>query len=239
MAGKNNKPGGGNTPIPGQPSMPKTGGQLNQQIQNQLSSAGSNVNYREASALAGKLGVTVDRVYNQTAKTGQNAVAGSFAANANYIPSAQLKVSSPLTPDYAAQAAVNAKAQLDASRNPGDANADPNAAVPQFDWDAWNAQMMAQQAAIWESMDAMNSDFMRKQQDWFTQREQMTGAPATRGNTISSSLPADKASVKRKKRTTATSTNAAATGLNTSSSGSSVSLGGGQANSGGLSIGKG
>lgn len=211
----------------------------NQKIQQAISGSGNNLNYREASSVAQTLGVSVDRVYNQTAKTGQNAVAGSFAANANYIPSNQLKVASPLTPDYAAQAAVNAKAQLDAARTPADPNADPNAVIPQFDWDAWNAQMMAQQAAIWESMDAMNSEFMRKQQDWFAQREQLTGTQVSRGSAITSSLPGDKASVKRKKRTTATSTNAAANGLNTSSSGNSVSLGGGQTNSGGLSIGKG
>lgn len=212
----------------------------NQKIQQAISGAGNNLNYREATAVAQNLGVTVDRVYNQTAKTGQNAVAGSFAANANYIPSSQLKVASPLTADYASQAAINAKAQLDAARNPGDANGDPNASpVPQFDWNAWNAEMIAQQAAIWESMDAMNSEFMRKQQDWFAQREQLTGMQASRGSTLASSLPTDKAAVKRKKRTTATSTNAAANGLNTSSSGSSVSLGGGQVNGGGLSIGKG
>ena len=212
----------------------------NQRIQNQISSAGRTVDYKEASAVAQKLGVSVDRVYNQTAKTGQNVRAGAAAANAGYVPTSQLKVGSPIAATYVTQSAANAKAKLEeanaAAAAAGASNGDGTQAVPQFDWEAWNAQMMSQQAAIWESMDAMNAEFMRKQEDWFNQREMQAGSQS-RGSAINSGMPADKAAVKRKKRTTST---ASATGLNTSQSGNALSLGGGaSAGAGGLSIGKG
>jgi hypothetical protein len=211
----------------------------NERIQNQISSAGRTVDYKEASAVAQKLGVSVDRVYNQTAKTGQTARAGAAAANAGYLPSSQLKVGSPLVSTYAQQASINAQAQIDqanaaaAAAAGGGGGGYGSQAIPQFDWEAWNAQMMSQQAAIWESMDAMNAEFMTKQQEWLAQQSAIGGQQG-RANAMASGVPADKATVKRKKRT------AAATGLNTSSSNTSLSLGGGSAGGGGgLSIGGG
>ena len=172
----------------------------NKKIQNQLKKAGAGVNYKEASAVATKLGVSVDRVYNQTAKTGQSTKAGAAAANAGYVPTSQLKVSSPITASYAQQAAANAQAQVAAaSAAPAGAGSQAPAA-PEFDWNAWNAQMMAQQAAIWESMDAMNAEFMQRQQDWLSQMDK-TPQTQTRNSIFGGSLPADKATVKRKKPT--------------------------------------
>lgn len=214
----------------------------NKRIQNQLKSAGNNVNFKEASAIANKLGVSVDRVYNQTAKTGQNAVAGAAAANAGYVPTPQLKIESPVTRSYVAQVATNTAAQAQQSQ-PAPAPNEPTqqepaqqSAVPEFDWQAWNAQMMAQQAAIWESMDAMNAEFIRKQEDWFAQRDALT-AKGRNAAGQTTGLPADTASVRRQKRTNKSTTNATATGLNTSTTANSLSLGGSTA--GGLSIGKG
>lgn len=218
-------------------SQTATGNSTNQAIQKQLASAGAGVNYMEASAIAQNLGVSVDRVYNQTAKTGQNAVAGGAAANAGYVPTSQLKVSSPITVGYVQQASANAQAQVDAANaaaSPASGNNTQAPVVPEFDWNAWNAQMMAQQAAIWESMDAMNTEFMRKQEDWFAQRDTLAGSQGNRSTIMTGGVPADKAAVKRKKRTTST---ASATGLNTSSTGATLSLGGAPAG-GGLSIGK-
>jgi hypothetical protein len=213
----------------------------NQKIQNQISSAGRTVDYKEASAVAQKLGVSVDRVYNQTAKTGQTARAGAAAANAGYIPTSQLKVGSPIVSTYAQQAATNAQTKIDqanaaaAAATAGAANGDGSQVVPQFDWQAWNAQMMSQQAAIWESMDAMNAEFMRKQEDYFAQRDALATTQGNRSTIMTGGVPADKAAVKRKKRTTST---AGATGLNTSSTGNTLSLGGGASAGGGLAIGK-
>lgn len=207
----------------------------NKKIQNQLKSAGAGVNYKEASAVAAKLGVSVDRVYNQTAKTGQKAIAGGAAANAGYVPTSQLKVSSPLTAGYVRQAADNAQAQVDAVNAAPTDNGTQAPAAPEFDWNAWNAQMMAQQAAIWESMDAMNAEFMQRQQDWLSQMDK-TPQTQPRNSIFGGSLPADKASVKRQKRTRQSSTTK--TGLNASPASGGLSLGG-QASAGGLSIGKG
>ena len=217
----------------------------NQRIQNQISSAGRTVDYKEASAVAQKLGVSVDRVYNQTANTGQVARAGAAAANAGYIPTSQLKVGSPIVSTYAQQAATNAQTKIDEANAAAAAAAaaaggaggggDGSQVVPQFDWQAWNAQMMSQQAAIWESMDAMNAEFMRKQEDYFAQRDALATTQGNRSTIMTGGVPADKAAVKRKKRTTST---AGATGLNTSSTGNTLSLGGGASAGGGLAIGK-
>lgn len=211
------------------------GNATNQAIQRQLGSVGQGVNYMEASAIAQKLGVSVDRVYNQTAKTGQNAIAGGAAANAGYIPTSQLKVSSPITAGYAQQAAANAQAQLAAANAAPAGDGSQAPVVPEFDWNAWNAQMMAQQAAIWESMDAMNAEFMQRQQDWLSQMDK-TPQTQVRNSILGGSLPADKAAIKRQKRTRQSSTTK--TGLNTSPASGGLSLGG-QASAGGLSIGKG
>lgn len=218
---RSNNKGGGNT--------------VNQQIQKQISRLGDNLNYREASAVAERLGVSVDRVYNQTQRTGQSAVAGTFAANAGYAPTTQLKVRSPITSDYVRQVATNAAAS--GAQPEGSPNDSAQQSTPQFDWQAWNSQMMAQQAAIWESMDQMNSEFLRKQEEYFAQKD--TQNQQFRGLNVSGGLPADKAAVRRKKRTTATSSSATSTGLNTSTSGNALSLGGAQAAGTGLSIGKG
>jgi hypothetical protein len=223
----NNKPSGGN----GGNAKP-----LNQVIQNKISDAGRTVDYKEASAVAQKLGVSVDRVYNQTAKTGQTARAGAAAANAGYLPSSNLKVDNPIVSTYVQQAAFNAQSQVDQAAAAAAANnGAASTPVPEFDWQSWNAQMMAQQAAIWESMDAMNAEFMRKQEEWMAQRQGQEGMPS-RNNLVNNALPSDKATVKRKKRVKS----AASTGLNTpSTSGNTLSLGGGDGPAGGLSIGRG
>ena len=200
----------------------------NKKIQNALSSAGKTVSYKEAAKVAAKLGVSVDRVYNQTAKTGQVAKAGAAAANAGYTPGENLKVNNP--GDFAA-----AQAQSQAA---GTVN-DDGTVAPEFDWEAWNNEMASQQAAIWASMDAMNSEFMRQQQEWMAQQQQIPTAATRSGGGTGGFGGADPSQVKRKKTTKKTvasgSTN---TGLGIGNSGGGgVSLGGFSA--GGLSIGKG
>lgn len=227
------------------------GNSTNRQIQQSLSTAGRNVNYKEASAVAAKTGVSVDRVYSQTARTGQGAVAGGAAANAGYIPGGG-KVAPRILPGYITQSAANSRAAYDkyvadqeaaaAAKANGGLNPDGTEYVaPEFDWQAWNAQMMAQQAAVWESMDAMNSEFLTQQQAWL---EQQRSAPMIKGQGQfgGSGNSADPAAVKRKKRTKSNSGIKTNTGLSTGSAGgaagSGLSLGG--ANGGnGLSIGKG
>jgi hypothetical protein len=216
------------------------GNSTNQAIQKQLASAGSGVNYKEAASVAQKLGVSVDRVFNQTARTGQTARAGAAAANAGYVPSSQLKVNSPITARYAQQVAANAQARLDAAAAAGTSiNPDgtQDGYLPEFDWEAWNAEMMAQQAAIWESMDAMNAEFMQRQQDWLAQMDRTPQTQFRSGSAFNNLIPADKAQVKRQKRARQSSTTR--TGLNTAPSTGNLSLGGASSNAGGLSIGKG
>ena len=230
-------------PKPPKPAPKPSGNQTNKKIQNNLRSAGKQVSYKEAAAVAEKLGVSVDRVYNQTAKTGQNAKAGAAAANAGYTPSDQLKVKNPITTGYIGQATANYQQDFAAaqaqSQAAGTVN-DDGTVVPEFDWEAWNTEMASQQAAIWASMDAMNSEFMRQQQEWMAQQQQQTPtATARSGGVIGGFGGADQAQVKRKKKQKKTvasgSTN---TGLGIGNSGSGgVSLGGSSA--GGLSIGKG
>lgn len=204
----------------------------NQKIQNQISSAGQNVNYKEASAVAQKLGVTVDRVYNQTAKTGQGAVAGAAAANAGYVPTSQLKVSNPISGGYINQTLQNNQTKLDELKAAaGDqTNPPPNdSTVPTFDWDAWNAQMSQQQAAIWASMDAMNAQFLQQQQAWMESQKAAQQQVAARGTNSFSSLgsSSDQAQVKRQKaKKRSASTTNPALGIGSGGSGSGVSLGG-------------
>lgn len=217
----------------------------NQKIQNQISSAGKNVSYKEASAVAQKLGVTVDRVYNQTAKTGQGAVAGAAAANAGYVPTDQLKVSNPVSPGYISAAVKNATATSPGGftlnsgnespgNSPGLIGSNPgvqpsNAApVPQFDWDAWNAQMSQQQAAIWASMDAMNAQFLQQQQAWMESQKSQQQVPARGVNTFGSlGSSSDKAQVKRQKaKKRSASTTNPVLGIGSGGAGSGVSLGG-------------
>jgi hypothetical protein len=83
---------------------------INERIKKRLASVGRTVSYREAEEIAKELGVTVDRVYNQTAATGQAAKAGAAAANAGYAPTSQLKVSNPISPGYISAAVKNATA---------------------------------------------------------------------------------------------------------------------------------
>lgn len=210
------------------------GSSTNQQIQKALSNAGNTVSYKEASSVAAKLGVSVDRVYNQTAKTGQAAKAGSAAANAGYTPGSNLKVANPITSGYTTQAYNNFKAQQDAyyaSQNNPNAGGD-GYVEPEFDWDAWNMQMMEQQAAVWASMDAMNAQFLQQQEAWQQQQAESQKQNGftfqNRSNFGSMGGAQDQAKVKRKKKR---STTAAGSGTKLSiggsgGSGNGVSMGG-------------
>jgi hypothetical protein len=232
----------------------------NKKIQNQLSKAGKNVNYREASAIAEKLGVTTDRVYNQTQKTGQAAVAGSYAANAGYVPSEQLKVQSPITQDYVQTVSDNMSKPTGPTYNgqplqdgvtyqlndAGDQIVGVvgigDGATASFDWNAWNSRMAQQQAAIWEAMDAMNSQFLQQQQSW-RDSQQTQGNPQRQPLSAITSgsdggRSSDPAQVKRQRKGRGVSTTIGNSSLNiggTSSAGTgnlgsgnsrSVSLGG-------------
>lgn len=213
-------------------------GSRNNKIQKALSSAGNTVSYKEAAKVAAKVGVSVDRVYNQTAKTGQGAKAGAAAANAGYTPGENLKVNNPIAPTYITQATSNYNRDLAAAQEQDNAAGTVNGdgtTVPEFDWAAWNTEMASQQAAIWSSMDAMNSEFMRQQQEWMTQQKQ---APIRSGGGAGGFGGADQAQVKRKKKKKTVASGSTNTGLGIGNSGSGgVSLGGSSA--GGLSIGKG
>lgn len=200
----------------------------NQKIQKQISSAGKNVNYKEASAVAQKLGVTVDRVYNQTAKTGQGATAGAAAANAGYVPSQQLRIASPISSGYVTQSAANASAAA-AAAPVFPATTGAEQPVLEFDWDAWNAQMAQQQAAIWASMDAMNAQFLQQQQAWMESQKAAQQQVPVRGQNFLGSLgsTSDQAQVKRQKaKKRSASTTNPALGIGSGGSGSGVSLGG-------------
>lgn len=208
----------------------------NQKIQSQLSTAGKSVSYKEAAAVSQKLGVSVDRVYNQTAATGQTAKAGAAAANAGYVPTQQLKVSNPITSRYVAQSAANAYAAGSAA-NP---STDGQGYAPEFDWQAWNDQMAQQQAAIWASMDAMNAQFMQQQQQWLSQQQELQkqpqGSRSFAGITTTSS--ADRAQVKRQKKSRTTSNTSIGNqslGINGNQSTGTANLGAGK--SGGVSLG--
>ena len=210
-------------------------GKTNQKIQSQIKGAGSTVSYKEANKVATNLGVSVDRVYNQTAKTGQTAKAGAAAANAGYVPSSQLKVQNPISSTYIQQSAKNAQAGYEQQQQQQQLGGELGPA-PEFDWEAWNAQMMAQQAAIWESMDAMNSEFLRQQQAYLEQQGQRRVGSFSGGGAGS----ADLATVRRKKKTNTQSNTKTNTGLSTPSAGgaggSGLSLGGSSSN--GLGIGR-
>lgn len=227
-------------PPPPAPAPKPSGNNTNKQIQNSLSSAGNTVSYKEAAAVAANLGVGVDRVYNQTANTGQGAKAGAAAANAGYTPGANLKVNNPIAPTYITQATSNYNRDLAAaqaqSQAAGTVN-DDGTTVPEFDWEAWNNEMASQQAAIWSSMDAMNSEFMRQQQEWMAQQKQVPTTTTRSGGGVGGFGGADQAQVKRKKKK-AVASGSTNTGLGIGNSGGGgVSLGGSSA--GGLSIGKG
>lgn len=223
--------GSGNSGSGARSAAPST----NSSIRSSLSNAGGTVSYKEANKVATNLGVSVDRVYNQTAKTGQTAKAGAAAANAGYVPSSQLKVGNPITASYVQQYAANAQAgyQQQQQQNTGEF---VQGTLPEFDWEAWNAQMMAQQAAIWESMDRMNSEFMRQQQAYLEQQGQRRVGSFSGGGAGS----ADLATVRRKKKTNTQSNTKTNTGLSTPSAGgaggSGLSLGGSSSN--GLGIGR-
>lgn len=219
--GKNNNKNNNNKPS------------TNQQIQKQLSSAGNTVSYKEAAAVAAKVGVSVDRVYNQTAKTGQDIKAGAAAANAGYTPTSQLKVGNPITSSYVTQYAANQQTRFNealAAAQASGTNPDgSSAAEPTFDWDAWNAQMMEQQAALWASMDAMNAQFLQQQQAWMESQKAAQQQFTYRGPNFFGSLgsTSDQAQVKRQKaRKRSASTTNPALSIGSGGSGSGVSLGG-------------
>lgn len=252
----NNRPSGGNNnnKPTGQPALTNAGTNpmgapagTNRSIQQSLGSAGNSVNYREAAAIAQKYGVSIDRVFNQTAKTGQGAKLGAAAYTAGYQPGANAKVTPDKTGSYYQaqitgelanqQAAFDAgMAELQSQYQGGQAGGEQLG----FDWEGWNAQMMAQQAAIWESMDAMNSEFLSQQQQYLQQQSASSGGGGGR-STFSGAGAQDKAAVKRKKQQkgqsgTATNTGVNASASNSGAAGSGLSMGGSNGN--GLAIGK-
>ena len=223
------------------------GNNTNRKIQKSLGSAGKSVSYKEAAKVAAKHNVSVDRVYNQTAKTGQGAKAGAAAANAGYTPSAQLKVNNPIAPSYISQATSNYQRDYAAAQEQSNAAGtvnDDGTVAPEFDWEAWNNEMASQQAAVWASMDAMNSEFMRQQEEWMAQQQQQQEklGPWIKGQrqVINGLNNADQAQVKRKKKkkkTVASGSTNTGLSIGNTGTGGGVSLGGTSA--GGLSIGKG
>lgn len=96
-----------------------------------------------------------------------------------------------------------------------------------FDANAYNQRLVEQQAAVWASMDAMNSQFLQQQQDWLNQQQALR-QPLVQGGSVGTGSP-DQASVKRKKpnkRSQASSTTNSSLGIG---GGSGVSLGGASA----------
>lgn len=106
------------------------------------------------------------------------------------------------------------------------------APFPQFDWEAWNAEMMARQSAVWESMDAMNSAFLEQMTAY---RSSQQGQPS-RGGMTGVSGSQDAAQVKAKRRTKRAETNTTSSQASPQGSGLNIGNVGGQAN--GLGIGK-
>jgi hypothetical protein len=219
--------GGGNNNNKNQPS-------TNQRVQNQLGKVGGNVNYNEAAAIAAKLGVSIDRVLNNTAKTGQNVKLGAAAVNAGYTGE-NTKVANDIyyKPQY--QQAYYDQQISDLTNQ----LANPDGA---FDWDAWTNEMNTRQQAVWDSMDQMNAEFMQQQSDFLAQQQaslaSQGGQPAgpNRGSVFGGSGSPDPAAVKRKKKVnkTAGTTNP---GLSTGGgSNNGLSIGGGGGNGQGLGL---
>jgi hypothetical protein len=189
-----------------------------------LNKAGNNVNYKEAAKIANKTGVSVDRVYSKAQNRGQSTSAGATAANAGYTPGAGVTV----RPGYVSQSAANAASALEQARAGGGGGPfDGGGGQPTFDWDAWNLQMMEQQAAVWASMDAMNAQFLQQQEEWRASQETQYG-PWIKGQrqVINGLNNSDPVQVKRKKRKKASTTAA----------GTKLSIGG-NSSAGGISTG--
>ena len=203
-------------------------------IRDALGGVGNNLGYKEAVKIAADLGVSVDRVYRVAEKVGLSSSVGAAAANAGYTPSSGTAYKPSYVSALGNQAATQSAAEQAAANWDGTGE---QPVAPEFDWEAWNAQMMAQQAAVWESMDAMNSEFLRQQQAWMGQPKTKPSRGTVFGGGSNS---ADPAAVKRKKRKKSKSGIKTNTGLGINSAGgaagSGLSLGGGAS---GLSIGKG
>jgi hypothetical protein len=203
-------------------------------IGRRLDKAGATVNYREASKIAAKTGVSIDDVYAQAQRRGQTAKAGRNAAEAGYVLGAGVNPNQGYIDQYAAnaqKALEDLRAQQPAQ--PGAEGAVAGAEQPTFDWDAWNLQMMEQQAAIWASMDAMNAQFLQQQQQW-QQSQQSYGLfgnknPAStifRQNNVGGTGSTDQAAVKRKKKKNPSKTASGTTLSIGTGSGGGVSTGG-------------
>ena len=161
--GNNNKNrgGGGGQNKPSQPRIsaspfvPNTGQKIRRDIGRK-----DTINFTRANRIAERHGVDVNRVFKIAEKSGTQGKLGAAAAEAGYVD--------PLK-------------RLDKSEGYKEARQDYFAqqeaalAQPEFDWEDWDAQMMEKQAAVWESMDAMNSAFLDTQDQW--QQAQQEGDP--------------------------------------------------------------
>lgn len=204
-------------------------------IRKALRNVGRNLGYKEAAKIAEKKGVSVDRVYNTASKAGVSSSVGAAAANAGYTPPSGTSYKPGYVTALGNQASSQSAAESAAANWDGTGE---QPVVPEFDWEAWNSQMMAQQAAVWESMDAMNSEFLRQQQAYLEQQNSKPRMGTVFGG--GSGGNSDPAAVRRKKRSKGKAGIKTNTGLSTGSAGgaggSGLSLGGGGGN--GLSIGK-
>lgn len=205
-------------------------------IRKRLKKVGNNLGFKEATRIAEKTGVSIDRVYNTANRAGVGTSVGAAAANAGYTPPSGTSYKPGYVAALGNQASTQAAAESAAADWDGTGE---QPVVPEFDWETWNAQMMAQQAAVWESMDAMNSEFLRQQQAWMEQQNSKPRMGTVFGGAGGNN--ADPAAVRRKKRKKSKSGIKTNTGLSVGSAGgangSGLSLGGGGGGNG-LGIGK-
>lgn len=160
-----------------------------------------------------------------TGSAGTGIVGGAqqfFNANPSYVAPAQQAVAAGYSP------AVVVPEQYRASNVEMPQSAPPVDAQPSFDWEAWNSQMMQQQAAVWAAMDAMNAQFLQQQQAWMENQKLAQQQPQGRSFNFlgASGSNADQAQVKRRKSKKAASTTNPALSIGSGGAGSGVSLGG-------------
>lgn len=205
---------------------------------NLFKGVGKNVSLKEAQAISQKTGKSVEKIFEKAQNQGYTTKLGRYAGATGYVPqqsgvtlnNSYMQGAAQYQQQQMAAAQQAGQAQQAWSAGGGEASGQP---MPEFDWAAWNQQMMAQQQAVWASMDAMNAEFL-------AQQEQVRGLdPQQQQQARSSasgygSAQADAASVKRKKRTK--KVNGVTT---TGATNKTLSLGGSNPGaSNGLSIGK-
>lgn len=197
---------------------------------NLFKNVGKNVSLKEAEAISQRTGKSVENIFQKAQDQGYTTKLGRYAGATGYVPQ---QAGVTLNDSYMEGAAQFQQRQLAAAQQAGAAQQawDPNSgtAMPEFDWAAWNEQMMAQQQAVWSSLDAMNAEFL-------AQQEQLRGLNPQQRGAISgyTSSQADPAAVKRKKRAKKTGST-----VNTGATNKTLSLGGSNPGaSNGLSIGK-